>query len=84
MAKKRTKSITDSMSVGEGKRELNIKAMEEQVKAIHLQEQEKEKNYRLSVDTPESIYTPMKIKIAQLKISVREYIIELMKKDLDI
>lgn len=84
MAKKRTKSIADSMKAGEDKRELDISAMEAQVKAIHFKQQEKEKNYRLSVDTPESVYTPMKVKIAHLKVSVREYIVSLIKKDLGI
>lgn len=82
MAKKRMKSIADSLDVKEDKRELDIKAMEAQVKAIHAEKKKKEKTYRLSVDTPESVYTPMKVKVAQMKISVRDYVIGLVKKDL--
>lgn len=84
MAKKRTKSIADSLDMKEEKRELDIRAMEAQVKAIHAEQQKKEKNFRLSVDTPESVYTPMKVKIAQINISVRDYIVGLIKKDLNI
>ncbi len=80
--KKRTKSIEDSLGNKEQKRELDLKSMEAQVKAIHAEQQKKEKNYRLSVDTPESVYTPMKVRLAQLKISVRDYIVDLIKRDL--
>lgn len=82
--KKRTKSIADSLDTGHDKRELDVKAMEAQVKAIHAERSKKEKNYRLSVDTPESVYTPMKIRLAELKVSVRDYIVGLVKKDLGI
>ena len=58
--------------------------MEAQVKAIHAERSKKEKNYRLSVDTPESVYTPMKIRLAELKVSVRDYIVGLVKKDVGI
>lgn len=42
----------------------------------------KEKNVRLSIDVPQSIYKEMKIKIATDGENVRRYVLGLIKKDL--
>ena len=77
MANKRTKSIADSLlPKPEAKRELDLNALEMQVRAIHLQAEAAasptppqrrepelppaEKLYRLSIDLPESLYFKMK------------------------
>ncbi len=87
MSNKRTKSIADSLlPKPEAKRELDLNALEMQVRAIHLQAEAApsptpplqrepelppvEKMYRLSIDLPESLYFKMKETLGRRRPSV--------------
>lgn len=86
MATKRTKSIADSLlPKPPGKRELDLNALEMQVRAIHKQSENPlppppsrrepelppaEKMYRLSIDLPETLYFKMKETLSRRRPSV--------------
>ena len=87
MTSKRTKSIADSLQPRpEAKRELDLNALEMQVRAIHQATETPasptppapveqklppaEKMYRLSIDLPESLYFKMKETLSRRRPSV--------------
>ena len=87
MSTKRTKSIADSLlPKPEAKRDLDLNALEMQVRAIHQQAEAAatppppvrnepppppaEKMYRLSIDLPESLYFKMKETLGRRRPSV--------------
>ena len=81
--KNRKNSITDSLKK-KGK-ELNIDDMQKQVEQLHeTQPPKKKKSVRISVDVPEDIYLKMKADTVQQRKTIREYVLQLVKRDLGI
>lgn len=54
------------------------------VKKVTSDEKEKEPVVRTTMDLPKSIHTAIKIKSAQEGISLKDYIVQLVKADLDL
>jgi len=81
---KRKNTITDSLKK-KGK-ELNLDAMKEQVQALHTEAQSKkeetERNVRMSVDAPESVYLALKGKVLRDRTTIKKYVLHLIEKDL--
>jgi hypothetical protein len=99
MATKRTKSISDSLRpMPEIKRELDLNALEMQVRAIHVQNETAplpvrkepelppaEKLFRLSIDIPESLYFKMKETLGRRRPAVthRAFVVNLIENELN-
>lgn len=83
-AMKRKNTISDSLKK-KGK-ELDLDTMKKQVQELHTSDSPKseEKIVRLSVDAPESVYFQLKNKVVRERISIKKYVLNLIKNDLGI
>jgi phosphopantothenate synthetase len=88
----RKNTIAESLKK-QGK-ELDLDAMKKQIEALHQPEgptiavpkavvaMNAERVVRLSVDTPENVYLALKSKVLRDKTNIKEYVLELIKRDL--
>lgn len=88
MAIKRKNTMSGSLSK-KGK-ELDVDKLKEQVKNLHskpeeaekLTKDEKERIIRLSIDAPEGVYWEMKKRVLHDRLTVKKYVLKLIRKDL--
>ncbi len=76
-------------------KELDLDVMKKQIEALHQPESpaatvsktvvatvDAERIVRLSVDTPENVYLALKSRVLRDKTNIKEYVLELIKRDL--
>ena len=87
MAIKRKNTMSGSLNK-KGK-ELDIDKLKEQVKNLHAEPakkeappKEKERIIRLSIDAPENVYWEMKKRVLHERLTVKKYVLKLIRKDL--
>ena len=88
MAIKRKNTMSGSLNK-KGK-ELDIDKLKEQVKSLHTKteqqnkpaEKDKGRIVRLSIDAPEDVYWELKKKVLQDRLTVKKYVLKLIRKDL--
>lgn len=95
MAKKRT-GLANTLNTGLGKKvelkkkNLNLDKVEKVSEEIHTSETVEKKEVKkvvlqkMTIEVPKELHKQIKIKVAQNGLKIKDYIIQLVEKDLDI